>query len=91
MSSGTICMLWSSWERNSYAVGVARSSNGAIDGEWGHEEDIWPENGWHGMMFDDLQGNLLFDLHSPNDKLAERPHFYKLVETENQMLKLILK
>ncbi len=43
------------------------------------------------MMFADLQGNLLFALHSSNDKYAGRPNFYKLVETENQTLKLILK
>lgn len=89
MPSGELYMLWSSWGTNGYAVGVARSASGSIDGPWEQApKAVWPENGGHGMMFQDLQGNLIFTLHYPNDKYAERPTFHRLVETADQTLEL---
>ncbi|MCD8206299.1 MAG: glycoside hydrolase family 43 protein [Bacteroidales bacterium] len=75
-----LCMTWSSWGTNGYAVGLAVSESGKIAGPWKQiEEPIWPENGGHGMFFTDKDGNLLFLLHYPNDKYAERPCFKKMI------------
>ncbi len=89
LESGNLYMTWSSWGTNGYAVGVARSTSGTIAGPWEQADTaIWPENGGHGMMFTDKDGQLLFTLHYPNDKYAERPTFKKLVETPQQTLVL---
>ena len=72
-------MTWSSWSRGSYAVGLAVSENGRVEGPWTQiETPIWPENGGHGMVFEDFEGNRQFVLHYPNDKTMERPFFMHL-------------
>lgn len=72
-------MTWSSWSVCGYAVGVAVSESGRTKGPWKQmEEPVFPENGGHGMMFRDLDGNLKFTLHFPNDKYKERPMFVKV-------------
>jgi len=74
-----LCMAWSSWGTCGYAVGVAVSESGKIIGPWKQSErPIFPENGGHGMVFCDREGQLRFALHYPNDKWKERPHFLKL-------------
>ncbi len=89
LPSGELYMTWSSWGTKGYAVGVARSESGTIAGPWAQADTaIWPENGGHGMMFEDLSGQLLFTLHYPNDKYAERPCFKKLMETPEKTLVL---
>lgn len=87
MESGNLYMLWSSWGTNGYAVGIARSVSNTVNGPWKQaEKPVWPENGGHGMLFEDLNGDLIFTLHYPNDKYAERPIFRKLVETKDRTL-----
>lgn len=72
-------MIFSSWGSIGYAVGVAVSESGTIDGPWNlQQEPLYPENGGHGMFFKDLNGGVIFTLHSPNDKYKERPHFWKV-------------
>lgn len=76
MEDGRLYMTWSSCGTSGYAVGVAVSKNGSVNGPWEHiEEPIFPVNGGHGMMFKDLDGKLCFVLHYPNDKYKERPLF----------------
>ncbi len=87
MPDGTLYMLWSSWGTNGYAVGVARSVSDTIQGPWQQSpQAVWPENGGHGMIFEDLNGQLLLTLHYPNDKFAERPTFHRLMETKDKTL-----
>ena len=88
LDDGKLYMIVSSWSVNGYAVGVAVSDNGKIEGPWKQQEEpLWPENGGHGMFFKDLNGELVFALHYPNDKYHERPTFWK-VKLENGVLKL---
>ena len=76
---GNLYMTWSSWGTNGYAVGLARSGNGKVDGKWLQIPDpFFPENGGHGMAFTDKDGNLKFALHYPNDKFQEHPMFIDL-------------
>ncbi|MCF0229509.1 MAG: family 43 glycosylhydrolase [Parasporobacterium sp.] len=73
-------MTWSSWGTNGYAVGLAYSDNGRIDGRWIQtEQPFFPENGGHGMAFRDKEGNLKYTLHYPNDFYKEHPVFMNLV------------
>lgn len=70
--NGTLYMTWSSWGSCGYAIGLAYSDNGKIDGAW-HQIDqpFFPENGGHGMAFLDKNGNMRYTLHYPNDKYQE--------------------
>ena len=70
--NGTLYMTWSSWGTNGYAVGLACSDNGHVDGIWKQKEKpFFPENGGHGMAFVDKNGKLRYTLHYPNDKYQE--------------------
>ena len=78
LDDGRLYMILSSWSVAGYAVGVA-VSNGSIQGPWRQQDEpLYPENGGHGMFFEDLEGRLRFTLHSPNDKYLERPVFYEI-------------
>ena len=89
LKDGRLCMTWSSWSRGSYAVGAAVSESGSIDGPWKQQEiPLWPENGGHGMVFEDENGERFFVFHYPNDKTLERPCIKKLTE-QNGLLKLV--
>lgn len=74
---GTLLMIWSNMGANGYAVGIAKSSNGRLDGEWtqvseplltGNRKSIYSAiNGGHGMLFRDFDGRLYLSIHGPND------------------------
>lgn len=83
MSDGRLIMLWSSWGKKGYAVGIAYSENGKINGIWKHiAEPLFDGNGGHGMIFKDKDGKQIYTLHSPNDKYQEHPVFFELVEKD---------
>lgn len=83
-ADGKLYMTWSSWGDCGYAVGVAVSDSGLVQGPWRQEPvPIFPANGGHGMMFRNLKGSLIFTLHFPNDKYKERPMFRRVVADEN--------
>ncbi|MBQ7596047.1 MAG: family 43 glycosylhydrolase, partial [Clostridia bacterium] len=71
--TGRLLMLWSNFSEKGYAVGIAYSDNGRIDGKWKHKRfSLYSKNhfhsldGGHAMVFNDLDGNLLMAIHSPN-------------------------
>lgn len=79
--NGELIMLWSSFGKGGYAEAIVRSSNGDITGIWNHEPKLlFEKDGGHGMVFRGLDGKLYFTMHSPNETLLERPHFYELEE-----------
>lgn len=85
-ADGTLLMIWSSFCAGGYCVAVARSDNGDITGSWILEEDLlFERDGGHGMIFRTLEGQLMLALHSPNETLQERPHFYPLEERDGRL------
>jgi hypothetical protein len=78
---GTLRMLWSSHGDHGYALGVATSVSGRIDGPWVQAaEPLWPVDGGHGMIF--AAGSRLYlTLHSPNETPLERARFIPVIET----------
>lgn len=81
LSDGSLCMLWSSWSKNGYAVGVAKSESGDIRGPWTHEKrPFYAQNGGHGMLFEAEQGAWYYALHFPDDKYREAPVFLAVSE-----------
>lgn len=88
LDDGKLYMIISSWSVRGYAVGVAISDSGKMEGPWRQQkEPIYPENGGHGMFFKDLNDEIVFALHYPNDKYQERPTFWRIV-LEDGKLKL---
>ena len=90
LPKGGTYMTWSSWgKRGSYAVGLAVSESGSVLGPWKQiDEPLWPDNGGHGMVFTDLEGQKRFVFHYPNDKSLERPTFKTLVQKEGRLMLL---
>lgn len=89
MPDGRLYMTWSSWSKGSYAVGAAVSESGSVKGPWKQQaEPVWPENGGHGMVFQNDSGERFFIFHYPNDKTKERPCIKKLI-LDNGILKLL--
>lgn len=73
---GTLLMIWSNMGSGGYAVGVAVSSNGRLDGTWTQQEKALvtgsktsiysATEGGHGMLFRDFDGRLYLAIHTPN-------------------------
>lgn len=83
LASGALIMLWSSRGARGYAMGVARSETGTVEGPWTQEsEPIWGDDGGHGMIARTLAGELLLSLHMPNKSPHERATFHRLQETD---------
>lgn len=72
---GKLCMLWSTWYNNDYAMAVSYSASGKIQGPWKHPTKPIIEHGGHGMVFRDKNGVLNVTYHSPNDTPNERAVF----------------
>jgi len=71
-----LLMLWSSHGADGYAMGVARSSSGNIEGPWVQEsEPFFRKDGGHGMLFRSFEGKLKLSLHQPNTSPLERAVF----------------
>ena len=69
--TGRLVMLWSNLSKQSYCVGMATANS--ITGKWHHQLSRlfrrgggFEENGGHGMLFTDKNGQLTLCLHSPN-------------------------
>jgi len=88
---GGLIMLWSNFDDHGYAVGVAKSSNGRVDGEWIQEKiPIFSRlmtgkyDGGHGMIFTSLEGEKYLCLHSPNKPSPEREEVPVLIPIEEK-------
>lgn len=97
-SNGTLMMLWSNSDLfDNYAIGVAYSDNGKIDGNWKHKSKTiyskntkYAEDGGHPMIFTDLNGNLVIAFHSPGFVESEKDRvehacFYKLQDNGHSL------
>ena len=73
LEDGSLIAIWSGLDDCGYAVGIARSDNGEVTGNWVHEEiPIFSQSltgiydGGHGMIFRGLDGELYLTVHAPN-------------------------
>ncbi len=90
-TDGSLIMIWSNnIIKSGYSVGIARSSNGEINGKWSH--DLFPLyvkgmyhelDGGHGMIFTDLNGRLMLSIHSPNSSTEENMTHAVFLELED--------
>jgi len=73
---GQLISFWSSYSENGYATAIVRSDSGDITGNWIPDEGLILEGGsGHGMVFESLEGQLMFVCHAPNHSPDERPVF----------------
>ncbi len=79
LADGRLAMLWSSFlrEEDVYVQALAVSEAG-VEGPWHHcEKLVSGDNGGHGMLFTDFEGNLRFTMHAPNSPYGlERARLY---------------
>lgn len=81
--SGALYMLWSSFGARGYAMGLARSTSGAVTGPWVQQErPLWEEDGGHGMLFRAFDGQLYLTLHQPNQTPLERARLIKIPDLD---------
>lgn len=73
---GKIKMIWSSFERGRYLVIGAYADT--LLGEWTHTPSVFDFNGGHAMIFENLEGERVMSLHSPNHTGLERAVFHKI-------------
>ncbi len=84
-NDGKLIMIWSTCD-DGYKQCVAVSDNGSVCGKWSHLPNLFDDDGGHGMMFTDLNGDLRLTLHCPNISLEERPVFFDIEETEDSVV-----
>ena len=79
-NGGELLMIWSNFSEKGYAVGIARSENGEINGRWIQQGLLYQEGlqdnftlaGGHAMIFKKLDGELAITLHCPNDPVGDQ-------------------
>lgn len=76
---GQLLMIWSNFAKDGYCVGIARSDNGKIDGNWTQDGELLYSrtlqgkyDGGHGMIFYDRDGQMYLSIHSPNSAVGKR-------------------
>jgi len=73
LDDGTLIMTWSCFSKKGYAIGLAVSLDGKVDGKWHHYPfPINDDDGGHAMLFKDKSGNLKISYHAPNSGKRER-------------------
>lgn len=81
-----LLMLWSSGSKNGYAIGIARSESGKVEGPWKQDEEtLFPEDGGHGMLFRSFEGRLMLAMHTPNNQPEERAVFIEVIEVNGTL------
>ena len=86
LKDGTLRMIWASFGDGGYAEACAKSLSGEIEGPWIQDETpLFGENGGHGMIFSDREGQKYLTLHAPNTHLLERPVFYPVEEKDGAL------
>lgn len=94
--NGELIMIWSNFSREGYCVGIARSDNGKVDGNWSQDDELLYSksmtgeyDGGHGMIFYSITGQMYLSIHSPNsagDGRKETPVFIAIREENGTLV-----
>lgn len=98
-SGGRLLMLWSNFSEKGYVVAIAYSSNGKITGKWKQQPGLlyrsgrhgFTEDGGHGMLFTDKNGQLTLSIHSPNGSREDCPTTAMFIPLEDTGDTLVIK
>lgn len=81
-----LLMIWSSFGKQGYAVGIAISQSQKLKGPWKQiPKPLFSNDGGHGMIFNTFDNVLLIALHQPNKGPDERLNLYKLKDMGNSL------
>lgn len=101
---GKLLMIWSNFtpdptspHGHSYAVGIAESTTGKVDGPWVHQDKMLfcramnrnSYDGGHGMIFTSKEGEQYLAIHSPNSAVYgrdETPVFIPIREENGTLI-----
>lgn len=85
--NGELLMLWSSFtKQGKYAIGVARSRSGQLQGPWIHDpEPLNTDDGGHAMLFTDFNGQLRISYHAPNTAPNTRVRIYEVKDINGNL------
>ncbi|WP_168119597.1 glycoside hydrolase family 43 protein [Paenibacillus sp. HB172176] len=84
---GALHMLWASFIDNKYALGLACSLTGRVEGPWEQErEPLYRSDGGHGMIFRTFGGEFLLAIHTPNRTPDERPIFLPVKQRDGRIM-----
>lgn len=90
--TGRLGMLWSTWSKERYAIGVAYSQSGSIKGPWIQEDrPIFNDNGGHGMLFRTFGGKLKLCMHwvdQRDEYPGRRPVFMDVDDSRDRIVLL---
>lgn len=56
-----------------------------MSGRYASRTGLETEDGGHGMLFRSFEGQLYLTLHQPNNTPEERPHFFEVKETKDNI------
>ena len=94
--NGELIMIWSNFSNDGYCVGIARSDNGKVDGNWSQDDELLYSksmtgeyDGGHGMIFYSITGQMYLSIHSPNsagDGRKETPVFIAIREENGTLV-----
>ncbi|MDR2654604.1 MAG: glycoside hydrolase family 43 protein [Oscillospiraceae bacterium] len=83
--NGALLMLWSSFHKGKYAIGLASCADGRLSGPWRQaEKPLYSDDGGHGMLFK-KSGGLFLAIHSPNNTPCERARFLEILEEDGRL------
>jgi len=86
LTNGRLLMLWASFDEKGYVEAIARSDSGSILGPWSHlDRPLLSGDGGHGMLFESLDGRLMFTFHRPNTTPLERAAFAEVLVKEDTL------
>jgi hypothetical protein len=80
-SGGSLVMLWSSYEHDSYVQTIARSVSGKLEGPWEQLDPLVREDSGHGMLFQTIEGGWKLILHRPFRIPESRCHLFDVEDT----------
>ena len=63
--TGTLLMLWSSYDSGQYVQTIARSRTGELAGPWEQLPPLLGHDSGHGMLFRTFEGQLMLVVHRP--------------------------
>ena len=86
---GKLLMLWSSFTKDGYAVGLATSESGKLAGPWRQSPTpLYTDDGGHPMLFRRFDGQLMLALHRPNRQPRETREVFLEIEERDDTLVL---
>lgn len=86
-TDGKLHMLWSTYTASGYAEVMAHSDTDEITGHWMPDAiPLYGRDGGHGMIFENLNGEMNLVLHYPNAIKKEHPRFLPLEYSDGKFV-----